>query len=292
MQRSPSPWQVRSQHPHAARPLVSPPGEPPQASAACIDEQRVCLNADCTEYAGEFHFPNFGIPRYGDYTIVEVSDFKHDKSNFEQVNEWRSDSLTLYDDDGDKGGRKNEGDPVEGEKYYHKYDPSNPYADPIPSAFVYTEAMTGVGAKIGHFRKDIVANEDKMTVGKRQCEVRYFFGVMDFIMMIFVALVLAALGKTQDQEAEDLDEAEQTAQDYSVVIEDPNADETDPDTWKVRGRPRQPQLPPWRGARESVRVNAQACGVFVCVCVRCARGHEVVRPPLGSCSAEGARHLG
>jgi fructose 1,6-bisphosphatase len=75
-----------------------------------------------------------------------------------------------------------------------------------------------------------------MTVGLRQCKLKRFFGVIDLIMMIFVIGVLLLLGRLQDKEAEALDLAEQTAQDYSVVIEDPNPDMVDPDEWKVRPR--------------------------------------------------------
>jgi hypothetical protein len=52
-------------------------------------------------------------------------------------------------------------------------------------------------------------------------------------MMIFISLVLAILGRRQDAEAEALDLAEQTAQDYSIIIEDPNPEILDPDVWKV-----------------------------------------------------------
>ena len=33
-------------------------------SASCLDEMRVCLNEDCTLFAGEFQFPSLNYPRY------------------------------------------------------------------------------------------------------------------------------------------------------------------------------------------------------------------------------------
>ncbi len=52
-------------------------------------------------------------------------------------------------------------------------------------------------------------------------------------MMVFVSGALIILGRIQDKEAEALDEAEQTAQDYSVIIEDPDPKKLDPKEWKV-----------------------------------------------------------
>jgi hypothetical protein len=58
-------------------------------------------------------------------------------------------------------------------------------------------------------------------------------GVLDLVMIIFIAAMLLVLGWRQNKEAEELDEMEQTAQDYSVEVEDPNPECTDPDEWKV-----------------------------------------------------------
>jgi hypothetical protein len=148
---------------------------------------RVCLNADCTSYAGEFHFPQDAIPRYGSY----------DPS----AGTWRDASFKLYDDDG------------------------------------HSPNVGQLGLAIGTARSDIVQNEDKLTVGKRQCTVRKWFGVMDLTMMVFVSAVLAALAVKQNREAEEIDLMEQTAQDYSVVVQDPNPDCLDPDEWKVGRHP-------------------------------------------------------
>lgn len=52
-------------------------------------------------------------------------------------------------------------------------------------------------------------------------------------MVIFIAAMLLVLGWRQNKEAEELDEMEQTAQDYSIEVMDPNPECTDPDEWKV-----------------------------------------------------------
>lgn len=89
------------------------------------------------------------------------------------------------------------------------------------------------GFVIQHAHKSIVPQGDKLTVGKRGCELRNFFGVSDFIMMIVATITLLVLGKRQDKEAEALDESEQTAQDYSVIIQDPTPSIIDPDEYKA-----------------------------------------------------------
>jgi hypothetical protein len=144
---------------------------------------RVCLNADCTVYAGEFHFPQDNVPRYGSYDTT--------------AGQWRDSKFQIYDDD------KNT--PNVGEE----------------------------GLSIGTALPEIIENEDKLTVGKRQCKVRRWFGIMDLTTMVFVTAVLAALAVKQNREAEEIDLMEQTAQDYSIEVQDPNPDCVDPDEWKV-----------------------------------------------------------
>jgi hypothetical protein len=54
----------------------------------------------------------------------------------------------------------------------------------------------------------------------------------DFTMVIVLFVFLAFLGFTQDAMAERMDVSEQTAQDYSIIVEDPDEDATDPDEWR------------------------------------------------------------
>jgi len=155
------------------------------ASASCVTEQRVCLNAGCTRYAGEFHFPSMDEPRYkGGYTP--------------ETQEWRDKDFEFFDDDANSPN--------------------------VKALF---------GTEIGTYQKKVVEAQDKMTVGLRKCKLKRWFGVTDFCMMIFVSCTLLYLGYQQNKEAEELDEAEQTAQDYSVIIEDPNPECVDPDEWKA-----------------------------------------------------------
>ncbi|KAG5187159.1 hypothetical protein JKP88DRAFT_288252 [Tribonema minus] len=57
-------------------------------------------------------------------------------------------------------------------------------------------------------------------------------GLLDYftIMMLFGALSL--LGLHQEAEAERMDVSEQTAQDYSIIVQDPDKDATDPAEWR------------------------------------------------------------
>lgn len=163
-------------------------------SASCLDETRVCLNEDCTVYAGEFHYPSESVPRFSpDYDPIPET--------------WRDPAFKFYDD-----------------------DVSAAVTNPVKGT--QKPAVSTLGATIGKADKSIVQSKDKLTVGLRKCELKRFFGTSDFIMMVFVSCVLLGLGYIQNKEAEALDLAEQTAQDYSVIIEDPNPECVDPDEWK------------------------------------------------------------
>jgi len=89
-----------------------------------------------------------------------------------------------------------------------------------------------LGYELSNYNTKVVGNTDKMTVGKRQCHLLYYFGITDFAMIVWVCGVLGFLAYYQNKEAEELDEAEQTAQDYSVIVEDPNPEVINPDEWK------------------------------------------------------------
>jgi hypothetical protein len=110
---------------------------------------------------------------------------------------WRDQSLKLYDDD-----------------HY------------IPS-------VHKLGIYIAKADKKVMPSRDKITVGLRDCPLQPWFGVSDFVLMLFTAVAVIALGRHQDREAEKLDLSEQTAQDYSVMIYDPTPDAIDPDQYKV-----------------------------------------------------------
>ena len=51
-------------------------------------------------------------------------------------------------------------------------------------------------------------------------------------MLIFLVIGLFFLAKVQNKIVEEADEAEQTAQDYSILVQDPDADATNPDEWQ------------------------------------------------------------
>ena len=156
-----------------------------------MSEERVCLNPDCTSYAGEHHYPSKTIPRFSkSYQKVYFS------SDSSKTLSWRDDAQKYYDD------------------------------DTSPSIQEFGYSIKSAKAKI-------VSSRDKLTVGLRTCQLRYWFGLTDFAMMIFISGVLSILSDQQSRQAVEIDLSEQTAQDYSIIIEDPNPDILDPDEWKV-----------------------------------------------------------
>ncbi|CAM9582707.1 unnamed protein product [Chrysoparadoxa australica] len=67
---------------------------------------------------------------------------------------------------------------------------------------------------------------------RRNCPLSRTQGVLDFASIIFMFLILLWLKRHQNSMAKLLDEKDQTAQDYSVVVKDPDPDATDPDEWR------------------------------------------------------------
>lgn len=63
------------------------------------------------------------------------------------------------------------------------------------------------------------------------CELPYMAGAADLAMSVFVLAAILASKLVENVISEDLDDAIQTAQDYSVVVNDPNADADNPDEW-------------------------------------------------------------
>lgn len=65
------------------------------------------------------------------------------------------------------------------------------------------------------------------------CELPFFAVIADMGLSVFVCLALFASKLLEGEMIEELDEAIQTAQDYSVEVTDPNADADDPDEWRA-----------------------------------------------------------
>ena len=150
-------------------------------SASCVDEQRVCLDANCTIFAGEFQYAALSVPRYWSGYSCSPS-----------FCPFRDDALPYTYDDFPRDG--------------------------------YSFARVD---------KEISEDSsDRTYVGKRRCELKRWFGYVDFVIVLLIIGVLLILGWRQNREAEALDLAEQTAQDYSVLISDPNPECLDPDEWK------------------------------------------------------------
>jgi hypothetical protein len=67
---------------------------------------------------------------------------------------------------------------------------------------------------------------------KSACTMDFSLANWDMGMLIFLVVGLFALAKVQNKIVEEADEAEQTAQDYSVLVQDPDANATSPDEWQ------------------------------------------------------------
>jgi len=67
-------------------------------------------------------------------------------------------------------------------------------------------------------------SRDKVSVGLRDYPLQPWFGVSDFVLMLFTAVAVIALGRHQDREAEKLD-----LSGYSVMINELTPDAIDPD---------------------------------------------------------------
>jgi hypothetical protein len=67
---------------------------------------------------------------------------------------------------------------------------------------------------------------------KSDCTMKWDLAYYDAAMLGFLVVGLFLLAKLQNAIVEEADEAEQTAQDYSIIVNDPDADATDPDEWQ------------------------------------------------------------
>ncbi|GMH48808.1 hypothetical protein TL16_g00380 [Triparma laevis f. inornata] len=64
------------------------------------------------------------------------------------------------------------------------------------------------------------------------CTMKWDLAYYDASMLGFLVVGLFLLARLQNAIVEEADEAEQTAQDYSIIVNDPDADAVDPDEWQ------------------------------------------------------------
>eukprot|EP00937_MAST-01D_sp_MAST-1D-sp2_P005576 g5576.t1 len=64
------------------------------------------------------------------------------------------------------------------------------------------------------------------------CRLTWNTGIVDLVNFGFLIVCILAYGRFQERMVTSLDEQQQTAQDYSVVVHDPPADARDPDRWR------------------------------------------------------------
>ena len=67
-----------------------------------------------------------------------------------------------------------------------------------------------------------------------ECPFGRVMGICDFISTLFMLVVIFVLGRVQDKDVDEIDEAVQTSQDYSIEVEDPGdgKEDNDPNEWK------------------------------------------------------------
>jgi len=58
------------------------------------------------------------------------------------------------------------------------------------------------------------------------------YGIYDFVAMAMLIIYVIYTGRLQAKQVEEIDLAEQTPQDYSVIVQDPDEDADDPDEWE------------------------------------------------------------
>ena len=100
---------------------------------------------------------------------------------------------------------------------------SNPFV-PISAA---CESFVNVTATIGCDNGEAKCLERM----RPNCELPFIAGAADLAMSVFVLAAVIASKLFETELVEELDEAVQTAQDYSVVVNDPNKDADNPDEW-------------------------------------------------------------
>ena len=66
---------------------------------------------------------------------------------------------------------------------------------------------------------------------RQNCELPFRAGAADLAMSVFMLFAIVASKLLENVIIEELDEAIQTAQDYSIVVNDPNPDADNPDEW-------------------------------------------------------------
>jgi hypothetical protein len=66
---------------------------------------------------------------------------------------------------------------------------------------------------------------------RQNCNLPEYSGKIDYIMCIFFAAALITTKVLEVLVKNRLDEAIQTTQDYSIVVNDPDPDAADPDEW-------------------------------------------------------------
>lgn len=70
------------------------------------------------------------------------------------------------------------------------------------------------------------------TAEMRECPLDGIQGMLDYITVFFFLGALTWLSMYQTKRVEIIDVGEQTAQDYSIVVHDPNPDAVDPEEWR------------------------------------------------------------
>jgi hypothetical protein len=63
------------------------------------------------------------------------------------------------------------------------------------------------------------------------CELTYLQGILNLVALVICTVMMAYFWKRLAVATEEIDEAVQSAQDYSVVVDDPDIDANDPDEW-------------------------------------------------------------
>jgi hypothetical protein len=80
---------------------------------------------------------------------------------------------------------------------------------------------------------DGTSDDTTPIVDTKDCDVTLEQGLLDYFTVVVLFAILVALSFYQSKVAEKIDVSEQTAQDYSVIVQDPDKCATDPEEWRA-----------------------------------------------------------
>jgi len=112
------------------------------------------------------------------------------------------------------------------------YFNSKEYSQHNPESWEITDKFTAGSAVCTDVEAVCTNSECSTTDDQLQCPVGYELGIVNVIIIAVIAIALVVVSMREEKESDKIDVSEQTAQDYSIIVEDPDQDAIDPDEWR------------------------------------------------------------